>query len=68
MWRFPQTDRPGCSIVDAANLNRERNMRNPHESAADRVWKEKLDACASPQEAVAVLLVLALVVGVLIGV
>ena len=43
-------------------------MRNPHESAADRVWKEKLDACASPQEAVVVLLVLALVVGLLIGV
>jgi hypothetical protein len=43
-------------------------MRNPHESAADRVWKEKLDTCASPQESVIVLLVVALVVGLVIGI
>ena len=33
-------------------------MQKPHESSADRVWKEKLDSCASPQEAVVLLLML----------
>jgi hypothetical protein len=31
-------------------------MRKPHESSADRVWKEKLETCASPQEALVLLL------------
>jgi hypothetical protein len=37
-------------------------MSKHRESAADRIWKEKLDSCASPQEAIVVLvLVVALV-------
>jgi hypothetical protein len=37
-------------------------MCKPRETAADRIWKEKLESCASPHEAVVILLfVLALV-------
>jgi hypothetical protein len=37
-------------------------MRKERESSADRIWKEKLDSCASPQEAIAVLLMMAVLV------
>ena len=43
-------------------------MRKPRESAADRVWKEKLQSCASWQEAAVLLVVVAaLMAGALIG-
>ena len=39
-------------------------MPTYRESSADRVWKEKLDSCASPREAIVLLiLVAALVAG-----
>lgn len=34
-------------------------MRKHFESAADRLWKEKLDDCVSMQEAIIVLLLMA---------
>ncbi|HWT30875.1 MAG TPA: hypothetical protein VN240_07600 [Propylenella sp.] len=44
-------------------------MRKPQESAADRVWKEKLEGGPSLQEAVVLLvLVAALLAGAFIGV
>ncbi len=43
-------------------------MRAQNESSADRLWREKLESCASPRETVAVLLVMAvLVVSMLVG-
>ena len=43
-------------------------MRKPQESAADRVWKEKLQLRTSPQESIVVLLLIAgLLAGALIG-
>jgi hypothetical protein len=37
-------------------------MRKHFESAADRLWKEKLDACVSTQEAIVVLLLMAVLI------
>jgi hypothetical protein len=43
-------------------------MRVSQESSADRIWKEKLDSCASPWEAIALLVLLAaLAAGILIS-
>jgi hypothetical protein len=44
-------------------------MRRPHESSADRVWKEKLESCASPHEATIVLVLLMVVLfgGILVA-
>jgi hypothetical protein len=43
-------------------------MRVSQESSADRIWKEKLDSCASPREAIALLVLLvALAAGILIS-
>ena len=41
-------------------------MRKPEESAADRLWKEKIDSCASPQEAMALLVLLVAVLAVMV--
>jgi hypothetical protein len=37
-------------------------MRRHHESSADRLWKEKLDACVSSEEAIVVLFLVAVLV------
>ena len=43
-------------------------MRKPQESAADRVWKEKLESCPSLREAAVLLVVIgALLAGAFIG-
>jgi hypothetical protein len=40
-------------------------MRKHHESAADRIWKEKCEACASRPEAILLLFLIAtLLVGI----
>ena len=45
---------------------RERHMRKRHESAADRIWKEKLESCATPWDAV-LMVALVLVLGLLLA-
>jgi hypothetical protein len=40
-------------------------MRESQESAAEGLWKEKIDSCASPQEAVVLLVLLAAVIAVM---
>ena len=43
-------------------------MRKPQEGPADRIWREKLDACISAPEAIVLLLLLAVMAaGVLVG-
>ncbi len=43
-------------------------MRKSRESSADRIWKEKLDLCASPPEAIVMLvLMIALAAGMLVA-
>jgi hypothetical protein len=43
-------------------------MRKPDESSADKVWKEKLDSCATRQEAVLlIVLMAALAAGLFLG-
>ena len=42
-------------------------MRKYRESAADQIWKEKLDSCAKPWDAILLLLILlAVVLGALL--
>jgi hypothetical protein len=33
-------------------------MRKPHESSADRIWREALESCASRQETIVLAVVL----------
>jgi hypothetical protein len=63
MWRIPQTAFLSVPISGAAEyVLGGPTMCKPRETAADRIWKEKLESCASPHEAVVILLfVLALV-------
>ena len=41
-------------------------MRRRDESPADRVWKEKLDCCATWQEGVLLLVLMAVLAGLLV--
>ena len=34
-------------------------MRKPYETSADRIWKEKLNSCISPFEAIVLAIVIA---------
>ena len=43
-------------------------MRKPQEDPADRIWREKLDACISGPEAIVLLVLLvAMAAGALVG-
>jgi hypothetical protein len=62
VWGRPHTQ-PGCRGIVAIDPNfaRERIVHKHYESSADRIWREKLDACLSPQETIVALLMIAVI-------
>jgi hypothetical protein len=65
LWELPQTRASAADWLSSnSSLAREWKMSKLRESAADRLWRDKLDECCSFRDAAILLIAFALAGGV----